>query len=223
MSRVVKWMDRESPAVKKSPVTYKVVIDVCERNNRIEDAMMYYQQATREGYFVPWVDGTRTLDFRSFTFSLAKIATINVLQAMKAQSMPLFALDIIVGDIIPAAVEKDADVISDVDIDFEAEMAFTEGTKFGVLDMESGSAGVPESKFIEAKKSSLYKTNCLYIDQYVSWLKSLKPCEVGNDCGDDQSAKIDPKKFAEVDEGTYHVHIAQDCLQKFFHESRQLD
>ena len=214
---VVKWMDRESPVVKKSPVTYKVIVDACEQDNLMSDAMTYYQAANRDGYFIPWVEGTRTLDFRSFSFSLAKVATISVLQAMKAQSMPLFTLDIIVGDIIPVGADDE----ENVDVDFEAEMAFTEGTKFGVLDMQSGSAGVPDSKFIEAQEGSLYNTNCLYVDQYIDWLTNLRPREVGTDCGDDQSAKMDPTKYAEVDEGTYHVRIARECLGKFFDESFQ--
>ena len=87
--------------------------------------------------------------------------------------------------------------------------------------MQSGSAGVPDSKFIEAQEGSLYNTNCLYVDQYIDWLTNLRPREVGEDCGDDQSAKMDPTKYAEVDEGTYHVRIARECLGKFFDESFQ--
>jgi pentatricopeptide repeat domain-containing protein 1 len=215
---VVKWMNRESPVVKKSPVTYKVMVDVCVKDNLLEDAMNYYLLANRDGYFVPWVKGTRTLDFRSFSFSLAKMATISILQSMKTQNMDLFTLDIIVGDILPlpgsgAATEEE------MDIDFEAEMAFTEGTKFGVLDMDSGSAGVPESKFIEARGASLYKTNCLYVDRYIQWLTDLRPKDIGDDCGDDKTAKMNPEKYAEVDEGTYHVRISRACLASFFDES----
>ena len=214
---VVKWMDRESPMVKKSPVTYKVMVDVCERDNLMEDALNYYLLANRDGYFIPWVKGTRILDFRSFSFSLAKVATISVLQSMKTQNMALFALDIIVGDVLPAPADGAEEEARDVD--FDAEMAFTEGTKFGVLDMESGSAGVPDSKFIEAQRASLYKTNCLYVDRYIKWLTDLRPREIGDDCGDDETAKMNPEKYAEVDEGTYHVRISRACLENFFDQS----
>ena len=121
-------------------------MDVMERHNRWDDAIEYYTMATAR-FFVPWVEGTRTIDFRSFSFSMAKIAMYSILQAMKAGTMPIFSLDIIVGDI------KQLDAYATaVDPDFAAEMAFTAGTKFGVLDMDSGSAGIPQRIFDEARK-----------------------------------------------------------------------
>jgi pentatricopeptide repeat protein len=214
---VVKWMARESPEVKKSPVTYKVVVDALDNAGMAAEAMRYYQDAARDGYFVPWVEGTRTLDFRGFSFSVAKVATISVLQSMKGQSMNLFALDVIVGDILQDEGEDEED--GDNDEDFAAEMAFTEGTKFGVLDMDSGSAGVPDSRFEDARGKSAtyqYQSNCLYVDKFIQWLQGLRPREIGEDCGDYQAAKLSPVKYAEVEEGTYHVRISRDDLETFF-------
>ena len=221
---VVKWMTRESPEVKKSPVTYKVVVDALDNAGMADEAMRYYQDAARDGYFVPWVEGTRTLDFRGFSFSVAKVATISVLQSMKGQSMNLFALDIIVGDVLQGEGEEEDEGSTeeedgDDDKDFAAEMAFTEGTKFGVLDMDSGSAGVPDSRFEDARGKSAtyqYQSNCLYVDKFIQWLKELRPREIGSDCGDDQAAKLNPVKYAEIEEGTCHVRISRDDLEAFF-------
>ena len=212
-NEVFKWMARDRPPVPKSPVSYKVLVDVMERHNRWDDAIEYYTMATRDGFFVPWVEGTRTIDFRSFSFSMAKIAMYSILQAMKVGTMPIFSLDIIVGDI------KQLDAYATaVDPDFAAEMAFTAGTKFGVLDMDSGSAGIPQRIFDEARKSgeTMYRSNCLFsVDQFASWLALLGECGLGQRIHGGPALGVSVETIVQEDEATYHVFASREALIDF--------
>ena len=210
---VFKWMDRDRPPVQKSPVTYKVLVEVMERNDQLDEASQYYTMANRDGFFIPWVEGTRTIDFRSFSFSMAKMATCCILQAMKAGSMPIFSLDIIVGD-----TEQLNDVSIAADPDFAAEMAFSAGTKFGVLDMNSGSAGIPQRVFDEARKSgqTMYRSNCLFsVDEFASWLALLGEYSLGRRLRGGPALGVAGETVVQEDEATYHVRVSQEALIDF--------
>ena len=210
---VFKWMDRDRPPVQKSPVTYKVMVEVMERNNQLDEAHEYYTLANRDGFFIPWVESTRTIDFRAFSFSMAKMAMYSILKAMKAGSMRPFNLDMIIGDI----EVLDNDTITE-DPDFAAEMAFTAGTKFGVLDMDSGSAGIPQSVFDEARKSgeTMYRSNCLFsVDEFTSWLTGLGDCALGRRLQGGTAEGITGETIVEEDEATYHVRVGREALIAF--------
>ena len=54
--------------------------------------MDIYLRALRDGYFVPWVKGTRLCDLRGFTLPIAKVALKTILNSMKDGKLGLFNL-----------------------------------------------------------------------------------------------------------------------------------
>ena len=65
---------------------------------KIEEMKFIYLQALRDNFFVPWVKGSRLADFRGYTFPVAKVALLNILQLMKDGKLALFNLHIAVCD-----------------------------------------------------------------------------------------------------------------------------
>ena len=77
-----------------------------------EDEMKFiYQQASREGYFIPWVKGSRLADFRGYTLPIAKASIRNILSAMKDGKLAVFNLHIAICDAPQAEVWLSHDVV----------------------------------------------------------------------------------------------------------------
>jgi hypothetical protein len=93
---MITWMDRDN--VWKSPITYKVIIEACDAAGQDLPAMDMYLRALRDGFYAPWVKGTRLADFRGYSLPLAKVAVRNILQTMKTGKLALFNLHIAVCD-----------------------------------------------------------------------------------------------------------------------------
>ena len=97
---VLRWMDRDSPVVKKSAVTYQVAIDCLDAADPgpavDKDALVMelYQAALRDGHFVPWVAGSRTVDLRGMSFALAKVTIKSILASMREGRLARFQLDV---------------------------------------------------------------------------------------------------------------------------------
>jgi len=93
------WMERDTPAVDKSHVTYKVIIDALDAANKPDLVLEYYLLALRDGFFVPWIKGTRTCDLRGMSLPLAKVALRNVLESMRSGKLTVFTLVMAVADV----------------------------------------------------------------------------------------------------------------------------
>ena len=58
--------------------------------------MEVYLKALRDGYFVPWIKGTRLIDVSNFGVAVAKVALRNILNSIEGGKLSLFDLNIIV-------------------------------------------------------------------------------------------------------------------------------
>lgn len=97
---IYRWIERDIPAVTRSFVTYRVLIEVLDSAGQDDLAMEIYLAALREGgpYFDPWIKGTRVMDVRRFSPPVRKLAVKTVLTSMKQGKLSLFNLHIIVDD-----------------------------------------------------------------------------------------------------------------------------
>ena len=86
---IFKWMEIEK--VQRSKLSYKTLLHVLDANNRTQEMMNIYTLALREGYFSPWLEGTRKLDVRSFSTPIAKVALKTVLNMMKGALSLVFS------------------------------------------------------------------------------------------------------------------------------------
>lgn len=94
---VLSWMDREVKGeVRKSSVTYNTIITALDIAEQSELGMEIYLRALRDGYFNPWIGGTRLIDVSHFSFPVAKFAVHNILLSIKKGKLSLFDLNIIV-------------------------------------------------------------------------------------------------------------------------------
>ena len=74
------------------------VLQTLHDANRDDDIRQVYLQALRDGYFVPWVVGSRLADFRGYTLPVAIAAIDNILQLIKDGKLALFNLNIAICD-----------------------------------------------------------------------------------------------------------------------------
>ena len=58
--------------------------------------MALYLEALREGFFVPWIQGTRTVDLRGMSLAMAKVSILNILNSMREGKLNRFQLDVAV-------------------------------------------------------------------------------------------------------------------------------
>lgn len=108
------WMQRDG--VDKSELSYKTVLHALDHAGKHSEMTEIYSQALLDGYFSPWVEGTRSIDLRDFSTPIAKAAIKNVFTSIQDGKMPVFNLGIIYGDVQPPSQdETDCTVlISDV-------------------------------------------------------------------------------------------------------------
>jgi pentatricopeptide repeat protein len=92
---MLKWMDRDN--VKKTYVSYKSSIHALMAAEQYKLAMEVYLVALREGYYSPWIPGTRQIDISSFTTPIAKIAMLNVLNSIQSGKLAPFNMKIVYG------------------------------------------------------------------------------------------------------------------------------
>lgn len=95
---VLSWMDREATPVEKSGITYDVVIQALDAADQIPLVTEIYLRALRDGYFVPWIKGTRRVDLTRLSLPVAKAAMRNILWSFQEGKLAPFNLIIIVGE-----------------------------------------------------------------------------------------------------------------------------
>lgn len=88
-----------------------------------------YFSALRDGFFNPWVKGTRQLDLRGFLLSICKVAVKSILLSMLEKKLSVFTLEMIVAEerVLPGGVTGDSndgnekkevkEIVSSFDID----------------------------------------------------------------------------------------------------------
>lgn len=92
---VLTWMDRESPPVKKSAVSYQVAIDCLDAEGKTDVALDLYQQAFRQGLLSPWESPkSRTADLRKMSLAVAKASLLSILSLMREGKLDRFQLDV---------------------------------------------------------------------------------------------------------------------------------
>lgn len=203
---VYTWMDREQPPVRRSPVTYKVMIEALDKagDSMSGKAMSLLQDAQREGYFIPWIEGTRTIDLRFFSLPLAKLALINVLQQMANEKLNLFTMDMIVGDLL-----LNGETCSP-DPDFAAEMVLVDGTR---SDEGLGSSNPLDD---DDEDEVMYAASCPFDeDEFEAFLKSLKVVDgIVSVVNDSNSLQIERNQNYE--DLTTHFILSRETLQQLF-------
>ena len=100
---ILKWMELEN--VDKDTTTYTAVITALDEAQQEDIIAELYQQAMRDGIYIPWIPKTRIIDFRKFPFPVAKAALKSILKSMKDGKLNVFSLTMILSDL---AVPHDA-------------------------------------------------------------------------------------------------------------------
>ena len=98
---LLSWMRRDGLTPTQLSYSSTIAALIYESDLKGQDpcaiAETTYLEAVRDGYFSPWVEGTRLIDIseqRGFDMPTARLALTNVLRSMKDGTLPLFNLGI---------------------------------------------------------------------------------------------------------------------------------
>lgn len=100
---LMKWMTLEK--VSKDRTTYGAVLTALDNAGQLELVSQVYTVCVREGHYLQWRPGTRTMDVSRYPPAVAKAAVASVLTSIKSGTLGLFNLNIIIGHSSDAVVE----------------------------------------------------------------------------------------------------------------------